>query len=154
MTVDCRLRYPGRPPPLVEHIEHVGLTEIDPDRTPARTLTVVALEVPIDTRVRHPDWDAAFGPARHQIEGRPRDTDQMTVVLATEVGLDLPAEFRYVWFRSHTSLRPRRVRSGSTCTMAGISGAITSASPPVAIHSALPPSSSLMRRARPSTMPT
>src|SRR3954462_15802340 len=38
--------------------------------------------------------------------------------------------------------------------MSGVSGAITVARPPVAMHSALPPSSSLMRRTSPSTIPT
>ena len=38
--------------------------------------------------------------------------------------------------------------------MSGVSGAMTSASPPVATQSALPPSSSLIRRTSPSTIPT
>ena len=45
---------PGRPPPFVEHVEDVGVAEIDPHRTPPRTLRVVALEIAIDARESRP----------------------------------------------------------------------------------------------------
>jgi len=44
----------------------------------------------------------------------------------------------YFWFLSQTIFSPLSVRSGSTCCISEVSGAITSARPPVATHMALP----------------
>ena len=98
---DCRLSTatdrlttavtPSRPPPLVEHVEHVGFAEVDPHRPAARTLAVVALEIPIDARERDLERHALRRPARDEVERRPDDADQVPVVLLAEVGFDLAA---------------------------------------------------------------
>ena len=69
---------------------------------------------------------ALLRPARHELERRPDDPDQVAVVLLAEVGFDLAAVIVY-WFRSHTILRPCSVRSASTCWISGVSGAMTPA---------------------------
>ena len=80
-----------RAPPLVEGVEHVGLAELHAHRPPARSLAVVALEVPVDAGPGHLQRDALVGPAHHPLERRPDDADQVTVVLAAQVRLDLAA---------------------------------------------------------------
>src|SRR5262245_17231361 len=153
-----------RPAPFVEYVENVRLAEVDLHRATPRTLAIVALEAAIDGGPRDFERHALHRPAGDEIERRTGDANQMPVILAAEIRLDLPAVLRNpsseirdawgYWFLSHTSLRPWSVKSASTCSMSDVSGAITSARPPVAMHSAPPPSSSLMRRTSPSTMPT
>src|SRR5262245_54578671 len=155
---------PHRPAPFVEYVENVRLAEVDLHRAAPRTLAIVALEATIDAGPRDFERHSLHRPAGDEIERRTGDANQVPVILAAEIRLDLPAVLRNprsgirragsYWFLSQTSLRPWSVKSASTCSMSDVSGAITSARPPVAIQSAPPPSSSLMRRTSPSTMPT
>jgi len=87
-------RQTQRPAPLVEYIQHVRFTEIDPYRPPARTLAVIALEVPIDAAERHLERHSFRGPAGDKLEGRSDNADQVSVVLPAQVGFDLPAVIR------------------------------------------------------------
>src|SRR5205085_10441636 len=80
-----------RAAPLVEQVEHVGVTEIDLHRPPPRALAVVTLEVPIDAGAGDLERHALLGPARHDLERRPDHANQMAVVLAAQIGLDLTA---------------------------------------------------------------
>src|SRR5205085_8170624 len=117
--------------------------------------SIVALEIAIDAFARDLERNALLRPSRHDLEGRPRHTNQMAIVLPAEIGFDLAAEI--YWLRSHTILRPSRVRSGSTCWIGFVSVAMMVASPPVATHSTFvpgPPSSALIRRTSHSTMST
>jgi hypothetical protein len=79
------------PPPGVERIEHVTLTETDVHGTATGALAVVALEDPIDPFERDAQRDALLRPARHELECRTYNPDEMTIVLATEVCLNLAA---------------------------------------------------------------
>ena len=99
-----RRGHPGRATPLVERIENVGFTEIDPDRPTARTLGVVPLEISIDSATGHLERHAPRLPGRHEVERRPGDPNQVPVILLAEVALDLAAVV--YWFRSHTILSP------------------------------------------------
>lgn len=73
--------------PVVERVEDVVLTKLDPNGPPAWPLPVVTLEIPIDTRERHFQRNPFARPTGHLLERRTDDSDQMTVVLPTEVGL-------------------------------------------------------------------
>ena len=57
-------------------------------------LRVVALEVAIDAAARHLQRHAARRPAAHLLERRPDDANQVTVVLAAEIRLDLRGSTR------------------------------------------------------------
>src|ERR1044071_6482794 len=83
-TVDSRLRDTGRPAPLVEHVEHVGLAEVDANGPPPRTTAIVAFEIAVDAGARDLQRYALLRPARHEVERRTGDADQVPVVLATE----------------------------------------------------------------------
>ena len=151
--------------PGIEGIKDVVLAEIDLHRPASNPLGVVPHEVGVDALARDLERNALCGPAADTLEGRSDDSDQVAVVLAAEVGFDLAAVLVCVHlgaagpaqrglFLSHTILSPWSVRSGSTCSMRSTSGAITPARPPVAMQTAFWPSSSRMRRTRPSTNPT
>ena len=163
---------PGGAAPLVEHIEHVRFAEVDLHRPPPRPLAVVALEVAIDAAQAPPSAARRCAAQRDtMLERRTDDPDQMSVVLAAQVGFDLAAVLGHVIHcticdcTSHVSSGsagsvPRR-SSGPAASarrrrgrMSVVSGAITTARPPVATHTALPPSSSPIRRTSPSTIPT
>ena len=93
-TLDCRLGRQGdpeRPSPFIECVEHIRFTEIDAHRPPPRTLAVIALEISIDAAERDLQRDSLHRPTRHTVEGRSHDANQMTIVLAAQVRLDLPA---------------------------------------------------------------
>ena len=67
----CRNRHAHGPPPVVERIQHVGITEFDAHRPPPRPFPVVALEIPIDAGARHLQRNPARFPAGHDVERRP-----------------------------------------------------------------------------------
>ena len=140
-----------RSAPLIEHVAHVGITEIDAHRPPARALLVVALEVPIDALKSDFQRDAIRRPRRDKLEGRTHDANQVAVVLPAQVRFDFVAVL--YWFRSHTIFSPRSVMSGSTASNTDVSGAISGARPPVAIAVTAEPSSAFVRWINPSTMP-
>src|SRR6185503_5357009 len=87
------LRHADGSSPLVEHVEHVGLAELDAHGPPPRPLRVVALEVAIDPAHGELQRDAALRPAADLLERGADDANQVAVVLATEVVLDPPAVF-------------------------------------------------------------
>ena len=68
-------------------------------RDDAAALGVVALEVAIDAATRHLERHAARRPAADLLERGPDDANQVAVVLAAEIRLDLPAVLRQVAFR-------------------------------------------------------
>src|SRR5688500_2886761 len=84
-----RTRHANCAAPLVEHVEDVGITEFDADRTASRPLGVVALEIAIDAPIRHLQRHTLGGPTADLTERRTDAPDKVTIVLATEVGLDL-----------------------------------------------------------------
>ena len=125
VTVDCRLSVtPSRPAPLVEHVEHVGLAEVDPHRPAARTLAVVALEVAIDAATRDLERHAAAPPSRRRARttGRRRESGGRRSsgrgrFRSRGSSLRRPICDRVISrFRSHTIRSPCSVRSGSTCS--------------------------------------
>src|SRR5262249_53290804 len=141
-----RVRHAHRPTPFVEGIEDVGIAEINPHGPASRPFAVVAFEVPIDARVRHLEWNPLGGPRGDQIEGRPRHSDQVSVVLLTEVSFNLrtelpdvqasflqfcnPAILQFharVWFLSQMILRPWSVMSGSIAAKTFVSGTMSGA---------------------------
>jgi hypothetical protein len=77
--------------PLVERIEHIGFTKIDSDGPPAWALGVVTVEIPIDTMSDDLGWNASRGPARHKLESRADDANQVAVILPAEVRFDVAA---------------------------------------------------------------
>jgi hypothetical protein len=81
----------NRAAPLIERIEHVGFTELDAHRTPARPFPVVALEVAIDASLRDAKRDTLPRPADHLLERRTNDADEVAIVLAAQVGFDFAA---------------------------------------------------------------
>src|SRR5690348_17858539 len=80
-------------PPFVEHVQHVGLAELHLDGPAARTFRVIALEAAIDAPAGHLDWNAARRPAADLLEHRADNANQMAVVLAAQIRLDLAAVF-------------------------------------------------------------
>ena len=77
----------SRPPPLIEHVEHVGIAEIDLHRPPARPLAIVPLEVPVDAFVGDFDGHAPRGPTTDEVKRGTDDPNHVAIVLLTEVGL-------------------------------------------------------------------
>src|SRR5688572_5005325 len=153
-----------RTPPVVERIQHIRLAELDPHRTASRSLRLVPLAAAIDAAERNLERDPAFSPRAHLFESRPDDPDQMALVLAAEVGLDLAAvrgrvvrRLNYdARFFCHIKRRPSSVRSGSIRSIPRLSSAITPARPPVPMTMARSPagSSARIRRMSPSTIST
>src|SRR5438093_13527788 len=68
-------------PPLVEHVEHVRVAEVDLDGPPSWALPVVPFEAAIDTGVRDLQRDTLRRPPGHEIERGPGHANQMAVVL-------------------------------------------------------------------------
>src|SRR5512145_1733532 len=75
--------------PFIEDIQDVGLAELDAHRAPTRPLRVVPIEIAIDAPHRDGQRHALRRPATHLFERRPDDANEVTVVLAAEIGLDL-----------------------------------------------------------------
>src|SRR5262249_34135612 len=90
-AVEGARRRPEPPPPFVEGLEHVSFTEIDSDRTPARTLAIVPLTAAIDPPQRHFERDAAGRPRRNELERRADHAHEMSIVLPAQVRFDFPA---------------------------------------------------------------
>src|SRR5262249_45275673 len=63
-------RNPNRAPPIIEHVENIGVAEIDSDRPAPRTLPVVALEIPIDAFEGDLQRNTLPGPAGDEVERR------------------------------------------------------------------------------------
>ena len=140
--------------PLVEHVEHVGFAEVDPHRPAPRSLAVVALEVAIDalrTRPsaarpappsprrdrrtgRRPESDGRRSSGRGRFRSRGRNRllvpfPHDSQAVERQVGVDV--------------LNERRLRRDDVGEAAGGDA-----------RASRPPSSSLMRRTSPSTIPT
>src|SRR5262245_52593479 len=94
----------NRAAPFVEYIEHVGLAEIDPHWAAARPLRIVAFEVAIDPGEHDFQRDTGFGPPAHAVEGGTDDANEMSVVLAGEIRLDVAAVF--VRVHNHSTSPP------------------------------------------------
>ena len=80
---------PGSAPPFVEYVKDIGLAEIHPHRTPAGAFAIVAFEVAVDAAERDLQRHACASPARDQLEARSDDTNQVPVVLPTEIRFNL-----------------------------------------------------------------
>src|SRR5262249_38981874 len=145
---------------VFEGVEDVGLAELDRNRTPSPSRPrVVPVEIAIDAAIHDLERHPTAGPVTDLLEDGTRNPNQVTVVLSTEVRLDLPAisidihksksevrnqkseaisEFllltSHFLFLSQMIRRPSSVRSGSTCWIARVSGPTRVANPPVAMQ--------------------
>ena len=101
-------------------VEDVGLAELDADRPAPRSFRVVALAVPIDAAEGHGERHALRRPARHLLEDRPDDANQVAFVLSRQSrfrsrgsirrGLSSADQLRLA--RSQISRSPSSVRFG------------------------------------------
>src|SRR5688572_2847018 len=132
-----RSRDAQRAAPLVEHVHDIGLAELDPDRPSPRAFRVIPLEVAIDTTPRHVQRHAFRRPPAHLLERWSDDANEVTVVPATEIRLDLPA---IVFYGNHrTSPEITRARAAPSRTSSAPVSSMSSATPwrvtPAASHS-------------------
>lgn len=150
------------PAPLVVGVEHVRLTELHPQRPPRRPFRRPPIDGPVDAEAGHLERDPLPGPPGDHQKGRADDADQVSGVPPAQVRLDLAAirvGVHYLAaplaaFRFQIRRRPWSVRSRSTMSIEGVSGAIMSARPPVATEHTFGPISFRIRATIPSTMPT
>ncbi len=80
--------------PFIEDVQPIGFAKVDADRPASRSFAIVTLEVPVDAVIGDFQRDAERSPSRNEIERRTGDSDQMPVVLATEIALDFAAVLR------------------------------------------------------------
>src|SRR5262245_13168090 len=111
--------------PVVEDVEDVGLAELDADRPASRPFCVVAIEVPIDTALGNSQRNTSDGPAADLLERRSDDANEMAVIFAAQVRLDLPA---IVFYASH--------RTSPDITLARVIPSRTSSAPVSSMSSA------------------
>src|SRR5688572_5084067 len=116
-----------RAAPLVEDVHHIRFAELNPDWPSSRTFRVIPVEVPVDAAHGDIQWHAFDRPAAHLLERGSDDANQVTVVLATEVGLDVPAVILYVSHR--TSPEITRARAGPSRTSSAPVSSMSSATP-------------------------
>src|SRR5262245_27075002 len=83
-------RHTNRSFPLVEHVKHVGLAELDAHRPPPRAFGVVTLEIPVDAAHRELQRNPARRPAADLFECRADDSNEMAIVFAAQIRLQLP----------------------------------------------------------------
>src|SRR5439155_3914013 len=101
--------HPHRAPPFVKDIQDIRFAEIDPHRSPPLLVPIVPFEVAVDAAERDLDGDAVGGPLGDDIERGADYSDQVAVVLLTEIGFDLPAVLRDRHHDAHGSPTPIRV---------------------------------------------
>ena len=77
--------------PFVEHIHDVGFAELHANGTPPRPLGVIPVEITIDSATGYLERHTSRLPGRHEVERRPGDPNQVTVILLAEVILYLAA---------------------------------------------------------------
>lgn len=77
--------------PRIERVKDIGLAEVNPHRMSARPSRVVPLEAAVDAVENKFNGDAARRPAGHKLEGRSHDSNEVAIVLATQVGFDVAA---------------------------------------------------------------
>src|ERR687892_662089 len=82
--------HPNRATPLVERVEHIGLAELDPDRSAAWALVLQPLAASIDAAERNFQWHTAGGPTTDEVKCRPDDADQVPPVPFAQIRFDLP----------------------------------------------------------------
>ena len=93
-----------RPTPRLEHVENICFAEIDAHGTSARPSRVVPLEIAIDAAANDFERNSARRPAAYALERRSDDPDEVTIILAAEVGLD----FATVLILEHLTVVSRR----------------------------------------------
>src|SRR6187455_2922659 len=77
--------------PFVEHVQHVGFAELDPDRPSATAFGVVPLQVSVDASVDDLQRHALLTPRTHAFERRTDDANEMPFIPAAQIRLDRTA---------------------------------------------------------------
>src|SRR6478672_3878916 len=80
-----------RSSPRIEQIEDVSLAEFDAHRAPPRSFCVIPLAVLIEPAESHFQRHSEVRPSTDLFERRADNADQMSFVLAAQIGLDLSA---------------------------------------------------------------
>ena len=96
VRTERRDRDAHRPPPLIEHVEHIGLAILDASRPAARTLGMVAFTVAIDPPVHELQRHTPLGPGHHPIERWSDEAYQVTAVLTAQIRFDVTAILREI----------------------------------------------------------
>src|SRR5258705_3218092 len=145
LTCPTRRRHANRSPPLVEHVEDIGLAELDRHGPPAPLLRLAALDTPIDAMHHDLQRNATPEPPLDQVEPWSKNLNQTPFVLATQISFYLSAvlpQFLYlgigIWDLGFGICRHANHRTSPEPTLTIRSSMRTSSAPLASMSCATP----------------